>query len=147
MHEVIIKFEEDIKETILKYLQKNNFFIINREINNDINSYKLILEKNEGIRNYISIDFSLHHYDIFDGISVKLYTENDILTPIKAELNIIESLLKNDEQLTRKIYGQTIFSINEIENDLKKYFHQFIETDNLSDYNNYFDAVKKLFKV
>jgi hypothetical protein len=38
-------------------------------------------------------------------------------------------------------------SINEIENDLKKYFHQFIETDNLSDYNNYFDAVKKLFKV
>ena len=147
MHEVIIKFEEDIKENILKYLQKNNFFIINREINNDINSYKLILEKNEGIRKYISIDFCLHHYDLFDGISVKLYTEKDILTPIKTELNIIESLLKNHEQLTRKIYGQTIDSINEIENDLKKYFHHFIETDNLSDYNNYFDAVKKIFKV
>ena len=67
----------------------------------------------------ISIDFCMHHLDLFDGVTIKLLKNNND-NPI-----ILNNLSKESK---RKIYSQLKpdFTVSEILNDLKKYCNDFI---------------------
>ena len=110
-------FHQEIERTLLPYLEEHAFQIESKKINESIGSYELILANNHS--KSISIDFCMHHLDLFDGVTIKLLKNNND-NPI-----ILNNLSKESK---RKIYSQLKpdFTVSEILNDLKKYCNDFI---------------------
>ena len=111
----IESFDTLMQIKLLPFLKEYGFQFLHKTILENIGSYEVVFNKNE--KNII-LSFCMHHYDLFDGISLKLQDKS----------SKIEIFLNNLSNEKRKIFSQLKpeNALIEIVNDLKTYCNDFL---------------------
>lgn len=142
MDEIIIEFEDLFQKYIQTYLEKNGFRQTNKIINPSIGSYHLVFSSDKNITTrHISFEFCLHHYDLYDGIFVFMYTDKETNSGY-ARLSLNE-IVKEEAEI-RKNYSLLVLksTIPIILKDLEKISDFFIEKIDLIKYADLFYHIK-----
>lgn len=143
MDEIIIEFEDLFYKEIQPYLEKNGFTQTRKKYDPSIKSYKLVfsLDQDSNTR-HISFEFCLHHYDLYDGIFVFLYTDKETNDGY-GRLSLNEVVKKENE--TRKIYSPLVLknTIPTILKDLEKISDFFISKIDPLKYQDLYNFIKK----
>ena len=142
MEEIITEFEDLFQKDIQPYIEKYGYRQTIKKTNPSIGSYHLVFSSDQSKpTRHISFEFSLHHYDLYDGIFVYIYTDKEVNTGY-ARLSLNE--LVKEESETRKNYSPLVLktTMPSILKDLKKTSDFFIENIDLVKYENLFGLIK-----
>jgi len=115
-NEEIEIFHEQLETTLSPYLSEYYFYIDSKQIDEGIGSYGVVFKRNNKC---ISLEFCMHHYDLFDGIKVSLYYENDL-----GNILTVNSLNEGEYKIYSQLKPEK--ALSEIILDLKSYCKDFI---------------------
>lgn len=143
MKEIIEEFEILFKQTIQPYLEKFGFKELRKNSDTISGTFIIVFSSHfQDNTKYISFDFSLHHYDLFDGISVCIYTEKEI--DLGFGFLTLNEIAKDNSEI-KKIYSPLVLrtTMPTILQDFQLISDFFIEKTDLLKYENLFHTLKK----